>query len=66
MNIGIVDYVTGIASLEMALGNSLASVPICSAEDLACVDAAILPGVGHFGPAAFSLKNLDCENRFCH
>lgn len=58
MNIGIVDYVTGnIASLEMALADlDVASVPICSAEDLACVDAAILPGVGHFGPAAFSLE----------
>ena len=59
MKIGIVDYVTGnIASLEMALAElDVTTVSIGSAADFACVDAAILPGVGHFGPAAFSLEN---------
>lgn len=58
MNIGLVDYGTGnIASLEMALADlGAASSPVGAAQDFASVDAVILPGVGHFGPAALALK----------
>lgn len=56
-SIAIIDYGTGnIASLEMALivlgvQTALARHPC----DLANIDAVILPGVGHFGPASASL-----------
>lgn len=56
--VGIVDYGTGnIASLQMALANlDAASSIVRTVADLSIVDAVILPGVGHFGPASFALS----------
>ena len=57
-SIGIVDYGTGnIASLEMALADlDAAGISVQNERDLASIDALILPGVGHFGPAASALE----------
>ena len=57
--IGLVDYGTGnIASLEMALSDlNAASLLVHDPSDLTSVDAVILPGVGHFGPAALALED---------
>ena len=56
--IGLVDYGTGnIASLEMALSDlDVVSLPVRVPSDFVSVDAVILPGVGHFGPATFALE----------
>ena len=58
MKIGLIDYGTGnIASLKTALADlDAATSMISSAQDFASVDAVILPGVGHFGPASLALK----------
>lgn len=58
LSIGIIDYGTGnIASLKMALADLDAStLPVTTPLDFASVDAVILPGVGHFGPAALALE----------
>lgn len=58
MTIGLVDYGTGnIASLHMALADlDAASLSVRTAHDFMSVDAVILPGVGHFGPAALALE----------
>ena len=55
--VAIVDYGTGnIASLEMALCAVGANpVVVRQPADLVSLDAVILPGVGHFGPASADL-----------
>ena len=57
LSICLVDYGTGnIASLGMALADLDASTSLVSSPgSLATADAVILPGVGHFGPAASAL-----------
>jgi len=55
--VAIVDYGTGnIASLQMALAAVGAKASLVSqASELEAVEAVILPGVGHFGPASAAL-----------
>jgi glutamine amidotransferase len=57
LSVGLIDYGTGnIASLEMALADLDAATSLVSnAALLSVFDALILPGVGHFGPAASAL-----------
>ena len=59
LSIGLVDYGTGnLASLEMALADLGASTSLVSSPgSLRMADAVILPGVGHFGPAATALAS---------
>lgn len=59
LSIGLVDYGTGnLASLEMALADLGASTSLVSSPgSLRIADAVILPGVGHFGPAATALAS---------
>ena len=58
LTVGIVDYGTGnIASLEMALADlEVRSLSVSMPCDFQSVDAVILPGVGHFGPASLALE----------
>ena len=55
--VGIVDYGTGnIASLDQAFEAIGARVKLVSSpQHLSGIDAMVLPGVGHFGPASLSL-----------
>ena len=63
-SIGIVDYGTGnIASLEMAISDlNAVSLSVRNVRDLSSVDALILPGVGHFGPAALAMETNNIRN----
>lgn len=55
--VGIIDYGTGnIASVEQAFSELDATIRLIqSPEQLHHLDAVVLPGVGHFGPARQSL-----------
>jgi imidazole glycerol-phosphate synthase subunit HisH len=55
--VGIIDYGTGnIASLDQAFSELGATTRLIqSPTDLHHLDAVVLPGVGHFGPASFKL-----------
>lgn len=55
--VGLLDYGTGnVASLERAFASIGASASLVSVpSDLAAIDAVVLPGVGHFGPASAAL-----------
>lgn len=57
--VAIVDYGTGnVASLKAAFRAVGATATLASTpEALQSVDALVLPGVGHFGPASDSLRN---------
>jgi glutamine amidotransferase len=58
--VGLLDYGTGnVASLEAAFAAIGASAAlVANAADLQAVDALVLPGVGHFGPASTALASL--------
>jgi glutamine amidotransferase len=55
--VGLLDYGTGnVASLERAFAAIGAQALLVSApSNLAAIDAVVLPGVGHFGPASAAL-----------
>lgn len=65
--VAILDYGTGnIASLEMALALVGAEVVLASQPaTLEGVDALILPGVGHFGPASLALRASGLARAVC-
>jgi len=65
--VAILDYGTGnIASLEMALALVDAEAVVASQPtNLASVDALILPGVGHFGPASTALHASGLAQAVC-
>ena len=64
---GIVAYGTGnIASLETALqAAGTKAVSVSQPEHLSCLDAVILPGVGHFGPASTALHSSGLAEEIC-
>jgi len=65
--VAILDYGTGnIASLEMALSLAGAEAVLASQPvNLEGVDALILPGVGHFGPASTALSTSGLARAVC-